>query len=66
MANNPNNTPSKAQTEMQTITDTLTSSSLTLFASLVVLGSNLSKAEVVAKLRTWIALYVAVAQAKQA
>jgi len=66
MATNAKNGTSKAQTQMQTLADGLSASTLTQLASVVVLGSNLTKAEAIAKLRTWVALYTAVITAKQA
>jgi uncharacterized glyoxalase superfamily protein PhnB len=66
MATKSSDTPSKTQTEMQTFTDALASSSLTLLSSMIVLGSSLSKADVVNKLRAGIALYANVVQTKAA
>ena len=65
MATNSNNTPSKLQTEMQTLSNGLANSTSTLFSSLAVLGSSLAKADIIAKLQSWITLYAAVLQAKQ-
>jgi hypothetical protein len=55
-------TLSKAHTEMETFTDALASSNLTLLASMIVLGSSLSKAWVINQLRACIGLYPAVVQ----
>ena len=66
MATNSQNGPSKAQTQMQTDADGLSASTLAQLASVVVLGGNLTKAQAIAKLRTWIGLYAAVITAKQA
>lgn len=65
MALNTNTTPSKLQTEMQTLSNGLAHNSSTLFSSLAVLGSSLAKADIIAKLQMWIAAYAAVLQAKQ-
>ncbi len=61
-----NKTPSKFQTELQGLADGLSSSASTLLSSMVVLGNSLSKAEVIAKLRTFIGLFTAVTQARAA
>ena len=57
-------TPSKTQVKLTTMADGLAGSSYSLLNSLVVLGATLAKAEIISKLRAYIALYVAVAQAK--
>src|SRR5487761_2724407 len=57
-------TPSKTQVKLTTMADGLGTSSYALLNSLVVLGATLAKAEIISKLRAYIALYVAVAQAK--
>jgi hypothetical protein len=66
MATKRSDTPSKMQTEMQTFTDALASSNLSLLTSMIVLGSSLSKADVINKLRAGIGLYATVVQTRAA
>jgi hypothetical protein len=66
MSNATNKTPSKFQTELQGLADGLSNSSSTLLSTMVVLSASLSKAEVIAKLRTFIGLFTAVTQARAA
>ena len=61
-----NRSPSKFQTELQGLANGLSSSSSTLLSTMVVLSSSLSKAEVIAKLRTFVGLFTAVTQARAA
>src|SRR5487761_2168378 len=66
MANSRKSQTSKQQTELQRLADGLSSSTSTLLSAMVVLGSSLSKAEVVAKLRTFVSLYTAATVARAA
>ena len=58
-------TPPKLQLELQAMADGLTTTTLSLVNTLAVLGASLSKAELTAKLKAWIALFTAASQAKQ-
>jgi hypothetical protein len=66
MSNPTNTTTTKAQSHLETLADGLSANTSPLLSSLVVLGTTLSKGEVISKLRGWLSLYVAVVQAKQA